>query len=196
MQGCRVLSYIWIYEYSGWYVCGSGVRGGITKRGEEVSCGRSSYQQISCKEDTLRRHFLSSSQWDGEGERGGGEPMIWDQMFPTDNKQLWWLLADQEWAFSVARPEVDIHVPWPCSPDPLHISVSALPSFVPPFQPFFRTWKAMSGDQMLFAKLDNKVCSQYVMALRLVNNDVLFLRQEGELLFRNRFLSSYISNKT
>ena len=49
---------------------------------------------------------------------------------------------------------------------------------------------------MLFAKLDNKVCSQYVMALRLVNNDVLFLRQEGELLFRNRFLSSYISNKT
>lgn len=86
-------------------------------------------------------------------------------------------------------------------PDPglqiLYTSLSLLsPSFVPPFQPFFLTWKAKSGDQMLFAKLDNKVCSQYVMALRLVNNDILFLWQEDKLLFCSRFLSSYISNKT
>lgn len=40
---------------------------------------------------------------------------------------------------------------------------------------------------MLFAKLDNGGCPQYVMALWLVNNAVVFLGQEQKLLFFRRF---------
>lgn len=36
---------------------------------------------------------------------------------------------------------------------------------------------------MLFAKLDNGACSQYVMALGLVNNNVVSLGQQQKLVF-------------